>query len=187
MQTKNIFEHFWSCVSKDYVNFKGRARRMEYWGYVVVSILASIVVGIFDTMLHLLGLPLPPYFSLRWVLYLILFMPGLAVSARRFQDTGRSGTIPIVVGIINIFLIVFTIAFSIYMMSNLDKSQFQFFDDYDMENLIPYFIFIVLLFLGFGIYMLVVHFLDGTHGPNKYGSDPKHPELGTELDQIGTG
>ncbi|MFT5348938.1 MAG: hypothetical protein ACI9M3_001985, partial [Bacteroidia bacterium] len=34
-------------------------------------------------------------------------------------------------------------------------------------------------------YALIVSFTDGTRGPNKFGPDPKQPNLGDELEQIG--
>lgn len=70
-------------VLTNYVVFNGRARRMEYWMFVLVNFF--IVIGI--AMLQgLLGLG-------DWLgqLYgLALFLPSLAVAARRLHDTDRS-------------------------------------------------------------------------------------------------
>ncbi len=69
-----------------YADFSGRARRSEYWYFVLFVFLASAAVsfvgGIFGQgMIRLLtGL-----FSV------IIFLPSIAVLFRRLHDTGRSG------------------------------------------------------------------------------------------------
>ena len=67
------------CFSK-YATFEGRARRSEYWWFFLFSLIASIVLSILDTNEVLINA-----FSI------IMFLPSLAVSARRLHDTGRSG------------------------------------------------------------------------------------------------
>ncbi len=90
-----------TCLNK-YVDFNGRARRSEYWWWVLFTVLVSLVAGIVDLAL---GTRLVQY-----VASLALFLPGLAVAIRRLHDTDRSGwfvllaLLPIIGGII---LIVF--------------------------------------------------------------------------------
>ena len=86
-------------VLKNYVGFEGRARRTEYWMFVLFNFLAAIVLAIFE---YLLGLE-----SVLTVLYsLAIILPSLAVAVRRLHDTGRSGwwvlinLVPLVGGII---------------------------------------------------------------------------------------
>lgn len=71
-------------VLSNYANFSGRARRSEYWYFVLfnflVGILAYIVGAIFKQGPLLNGL-----YSLA------VFLPSLAVLVRRLHDTGRSG------------------------------------------------------------------------------------------------
>ena len=66
-----------------YVDFSGRARRSEYWYFVLFNVLVSIVANVLDAALNsqLVGL----------LVSLALFLPGLAVSVRRLHDTDRSG------------------------------------------------------------------------------------------------
>lgn len=68
---------------KKYSDFTGRARRTEYWMFVLLNVVVMIGVGIVDTMLGLLG-------SLVALYSLAAFLPNLAVSARRLHDTDRS-------------------------------------------------------------------------------------------------
>ena len=60
-----------ACFSK-YATFSGRARRSEYWWFV----LANAIIGCI------------PYVNVLWGL--IAFIPSLAVCVRRLHDTGRS-------------------------------------------------------------------------------------------------
>ncbi|MEU7006503.1 DUF805 domain-containing protein [Streptomyces sp. NPDC046332] len=90
-------------VLKKYAVFTGRARRQEYWMYMLFNVIAYIVVLIVDVVLTTAPL-------LTGIYALGVFLPTLAVTIRRLHDTGRSGwmillgLIPLVGGII---LIVF--------------------------------------------------------------------------------
>jgi len=71
-------------VLKQYFVFQGRARRKEYWMFVLISFIISIVLAIIE---NILGIA-----SLLTTLYsLAVFLPSLGVSVRRLHDTGRSG------------------------------------------------------------------------------------------------
>jgi uncharacterized membrane protein YhaH (DUF805 family) len=72
---------------RNYVNFSGRAARSEFWFWFLFTVLASFVAGIIDFASFGSG-RLWPVSSL---VDLALFLPGLAVSARRLHDTDRSG------------------------------------------------------------------------------------------------
>jgi len=73
-----------TCFSK-YADFSGRARRSEFWFFmlfnVAVQIVASLIDGIILGGMGILGL----------VASLGLLVPALAVSVRRLHDSGRSG------------------------------------------------------------------------------------------------
>ena len=71
-------------VLKNYVNFEGRARRKEFWFFVLATMIAGIIVGIVGEILDIGDL-------LSGILNLALFLPSLAVGARRLHDTNRSG------------------------------------------------------------------------------------------------
>lgn len=81
-----------TVISKS-LEFTGRARRTEYWSFWLVSLLISVAfaglkygVGFLgnETLDHLL-LNIGEFYS--WAVWL----PGLAVGARRMHDTDRSG------------------------------------------------------------------------------------------------
>lgn len=76
-------------VIKNYANFEGRARRQEYWMYILFVFLFSIVAGVIDGTLGLTGEMGTGVFSSLFALFLIL--PSLSAGARRLHDTGKSG------------------------------------------------------------------------------------------------
>lgn len=75
---------------KQYADFKGRARRTEYWMFALFNFLALMIAIILD---NILGTSFS--FGYGWVyfIYVIMaFLPGLAVAVRRLHDTNNSGT-----------------------------------------------------------------------------------------------
>lgn len=78
-------------VFSNYATFSGRARRAEYWWWVLFMILASLVVGILDAALFDGMGRMQDNGPLSAILSLVLLLPSLAVGARRLHDTGRSG------------------------------------------------------------------------------------------------
>ena len=82
--------YFIDCLTKKYACFSGRARRQEYWLFVLFNIIASIVVGVIGGALaSATGVVV---FSLLSNIYsLAVLIPSLAVTCRRMHDTGRSG------------------------------------------------------------------------------------------------
>ncbi|PIR58168.1 MAG: DUF805 domain-containing protein [Parcubacteria group bacterium CG10_big_fil_rev_8_21_14_0_10_38_31] len=77
-------------VLKKYAVFTGRARRAEYWYFLLTNFLVFIGLGIVnaivDNKLSFFGI-----FYIRILYSLAIFIPSLAVGVRRLHDTGRSG------------------------------------------------------------------------------------------------
>lgn len=71
-------------VLKKYAVFSGRARRTEYWMFVLINFIIGLILGGVDFMLGFSGL-------VGSIYSLAVFIPGLAVSVRRLHDTNRSG------------------------------------------------------------------------------------------------
>jgi uncharacterized membrane protein YhaH (DUF805 family) len=101
---KFIFMEWYLTVLKKYAVFTGRARRSEFWYFVLFNIIIAFVLNGLSMALG--------SFVIGGIYALAVFIPGLAVSVRRLHDTGRSGwwlllsLIPVVGAII---LIVFCI------------------------------------------------------------------------------
>lgn len=98
----------WKTCLQNYVNFKGRARRREYWMFLLVNF---IVYMLFSITIYLLSKELGTmtedllgdgmdmmaayiYLGVSAVLLLYslaMVMPGFAVLFRRLHDIGKSG------------------------------------------------------------------------------------------------
>jgi|SRR5215213_4986072 len=72
-----------TCLRK-YATFSGRARRSEYWWFVLAFVLAVAVASVIDQITW--GVP-----ALSVLVLLALALPSLAANIRRLHDTGRSG------------------------------------------------------------------------------------------------
>ena len=100
---------WYTDVIKKYVEFSGRARRKEYWMFVLINVIISFILSILD---RIIGTQSATGFGLLSGIYsLAVLLPSLGVMVRRLHDTNRSGwwillgLIPLVGGIT---LIVFT-------------------------------------------------------------------------------
>ncbi|AZQ11592.1 DUF805 domain-containing protein [Shewanella khirikhana] len=75
-------EYFIGALKK-YADFTGRARRKEYWMFVLFYLIFYVVTIGIDVALGTTFIA--AIFSLG------LLLPSLAIGARRLHDTGRSG------------------------------------------------------------------------------------------------
>lgn len=66
-----------NCFTK-YVTFDGRASRSEYWWWTLFALLVSIIAGVIGE-------------RFSTVVSIALFLPSIAVAARRLHDIDRSG------------------------------------------------------------------------------------------------
>jgi len=78
----NMIEAIKSVFSQ-YVGFKGRARRSEYWYFFLFNFIVALVLGIIGQVIG------NTILSTLWSLAVIL--PGIAVGIRRLHDIGKSG------------------------------------------------------------------------------------------------
>jgi uncharacterized membrane protein YhaH (DUF805 family) len=85
------------CLSK-YVTFTGRARRSEYWWFVLFASLVTLVASAIDFSANII--------VFQVIVGLALLLPELAVAVRRLHDTDRSGwwlfivLVPVIGGIV---------------------------------------------------------------------------------------
>lgn len=98
-----LFETFKRCITTDYFNFKGRARRREFWFFqlgLAIAYFASAIVFVIGLGIHE-AVAYDPYTSsgdmadvmegyVR-LFSLVTLIPSLSVAARRFHDVGHSG------------------------------------------------------------------------------------------------
>lgn len=113
-----FFDYIKKCLTSHYANFSGRARRSEYFYYLLFNVIvtyglllltggmAFMTMDSMDpsaespSMLPLIG----------WmVISLYLFIPSLAVLVRRLHDTNKSGWMALLglIPLVNLVLLVF--------------------------------------------------------------------------------
>ncbi|ATF10043.1 DUF805 domain-containing protein [Candidatus Enterovibrio altilux] len=77
-------------VLKKYAVLKGRARRKEYWTFILFNMFFSLLLGQVDSMLGLFKTEVG--IGTLGIIYAItVFVPTLAVTVRRLHDANHSG------------------------------------------------------------------------------------------------
>lgn len=91
-----------TVIKEHYADFKGRARRKEFWMFMLINWVISMVLAIIGSLIH---------FTLLGSIYsLAVLVPTLGVGVRRLHDMGKSGwwyliaLVPIVGAIYLIYL-----------------------------------------------------------------------------------
>ena len=77
-------------VLKNYVGFSGRARRKEYWMFVLFNIIFAVAAMILDNVLGLASKQ-TGYGPIYGLYILAILLPSIAVTTRRLHDIGKSG------------------------------------------------------------------------------------------------
>ena len=76
--------YFWEVVTKQYANFEGRASRPQFWYFFLISFLIGLILSI---------IPIP---IISFIVSLALFVPSIAIGARRLHDINQTGWIQLV-------------------------------------------------------------------------------------------
>jgi len=133
-----------------YAEFSGRSRRMEYWSFTLLNVIVIALLG------------------------LLAGVMGLSFSALAGGDvTGTlfsAGTmLPIaLIGIYGLAVIVPSIAVTFRRLHDRDMSGWWYLG-FIVLSMVPLVGFIA------NIALIVIMFLPGTPGPNRFGEDPKDP------------
>jgi len=90
---------FIEALTKKYATFTGRARRQEYWMFMLFYVLIYIGLFVIESIVGSFGI-------LVLIFALGMLVPSVAVTIRRLHDTDRSGWwiliafVPVVGGIV---------------------------------------------------------------------------------------
>lgn len=89
-----MIDYYKKVVLENYANFSGRARRSEYWYFVLANILIFFGLMIISVAVSAAmgneGLGM--FFMVVMILYgLYIIIPSLALAVRRMHDIGKSG------------------------------------------------------------------------------------------------
>ena len=77
-------------LKEHYADFKGRARREEYWMFVLFNIIVSFVIVLVFAGIGI-AIEVPEIIGLSYIYYLAILIPSIAVVVRRLHDAGKSG------------------------------------------------------------------------------------------------
>lgn len=178
-----IMKWFFKCI-RHYADFKGRARRKEYWMFTLVVSVISYIIYLLGYLLTGGTVEVMPYdleslqslditsaanpvmavvfkgISTLWEIF--LFVPTLAVAVRRLHDIGRSGKLILAFYVVMIVALVCTV-YSFFVSDGGESMETE-----SMVLLIPG---VVLLVMA--VWLLILMTKPGDVGPNRYGSDPK--------------
>lgn len=81
--------NWYMAVIRKYAEFNGRARRKEYWMFVLMNFLIGILIGIVGAIIGETGGLISV--SLSGLYTLFIFLPYWTVTVRRLHDTNKSG------------------------------------------------------------------------------------------------
>ena len=84
-------EYFKKCVLQNYANFSGRARRKEYWLFVLWYSIIFMVFFLLGLALSLATKSTGLMTVFAYIPALALLVPTLAVIVRRLHDLNKSG------------------------------------------------------------------------------------------------
>lgn len=165
---------FWT----NYVNFKGRSRRSEYWYMTLwhlifmIPALIILIIGLimlvsgvssYSGEVTIIGGILIVISCIYIVIYgLATLIPGWALLVRRFHDTGRKMVIPVTY-------------FAVLIVTNIIITSINAMDpEYANISSIITLLLIYIIYMVLGIYCLVICCLDSERRTNKYGTSHKY-------------
>ena len=150
MDPNAVVEVFRRNITEHYVDFQGRARRQEFWYYILAYVVVYVVLGIVQSVMGT--------HALTGLLSLALFLPTLGISVRRLHDTDRTGWWVLLAAIPSALLMLLAgmaLVTGAYTMMFLTAT--------------------VLPILALAAAALLIYWYaqPGTAGQNQYGPDPK--------------
>ena len=114
----SMIRYYTGVLSRNYFKFSGRARRAEYWGYLLLFVISLVVLFLIDTMISSAFFGLDAYGSpnffpmLTALFYIYNVIPGIALTVRRLHDQDMSGWLYLIsfipyIGMLIIFILMF--------------------------------------------------------------------------------
>lgn len=155
------------CLTKGYAKFEGRATRSEFWWFYLFSFLVNIAFSLLDRVFSFVIIEL-----IGILVALAIFLPYIAVNARRLHDLNLSGWWQCFIYIPFAFLMIIISYFAI---------NAQYIDARSMSSLAIGLVICgglcVLICVILSLVFLILFILRGTRGINRFGEDPLEKEI----------
>ena len=169
----NPVEAVVTCLKK-FFDFKGRARRSEFWWFFLFIFIVGSVFGFFGGFL-------PALTYVGMVCSLVLTIPQLSALTRRLHDTGRSGwwVLLYALAIIAVYGAMIAIFYPVFdqLMGEGDEMMLAgIFVDAIQESPVAATVMLGGSLLAFVLFIITLIFsiMDSQWGENKYGPSPKY-------------
>ena len=162
-----------TCLRDKYATFSGRARRSEYWWFMLFQYIISAAIGIL-TVVSSIAIAIIIIFRggfpdekemylynpgiLLYIIFILAFMiPSIAVACRRLHDINKSGKLLLIPFVASPVLVIGSIVLAVFYNN--------------LWFLVPVF---YLLTLAVLIIMIVWMATKGKPETNKWGPSPKY-------------
>ena len=143
-----FFEAVKTALSK-YAVFSGRARRKEFWYFLLFNVLVGFIIGFLGAFMQK-----PKAMTVLSTLFTLAFLlPSIAAAVRRLHDTGRSGW----------WYLLAVPGVALAQTSNLMLTQ----GDLTMQMILG------LASLACNVPLIVFYCQDSQPGMNRFGENPK--------------
>jgi uncharacterized membrane protein YhaH (DUF805 family) len=80
------YQYFINGITKYYATFEGRARRSEYWYFVLFNLILSLIITAIE-----LSITNQTQDTISTIYSFATFVPSCAVGVRRMHDVGKNG------------------------------------------------------------------------------------------------
>lgn len=153
---------YFTALNK-YAVFHGRARRREYWMFVLWNAIFGFLLSVLDVMLGTWNMEADR--GVISTLYsLAVLVPGIAVTVRRLHDIGKSGWK--LLWIPAVFLLATALPDDIHSIPEPSSEWMGF-------TTLTMILFSVTLIVAVPIWILILLMQDSQPGANRYGPNPK--------------
>lgn len=169
---KSLWQYFVEAYTQNYFNFKGRARRREYWGIWLFNNLIALAISVIGRLLSDTDAGVFSMLSsmnLTWTVISVLwsivgFFPQASATVRRLHDKGYSGKWYFGVFFLSVVFVTLSFVVGFSLLMNGRQSN----------GMLVLFGLIGLLFIVLAIFIFILLLLDGDKTENKYGPSPKY-------------
>lgn len=168
---------FW----KNYINFKGRSRRSEYWWTVlwhVIVLMGGSIVSILFLFIPIIGpiITVIGMVTVSLIYPLATLIPNFSLLTRRFHDRGFSMLVPLISFILSILMSISSVVTQTQTIMENPESNVTVYETTGLFGFLPTWLVVIvgLISLALTIFSFIITLLNSKKETNKYGPSPKY-------------